>query len=121
MAVVLTVLVGVGPANASLRHRTDVELYAVQEPARRLAMAAWWSSGWRQLPARRTDLTGEDEEPFILQWAGDPAELERQLLTAGWQKPAPWTVRTTLAWLDPAAGPAALPVLPQLDGGRPRR
>jgi membrane protein DedA with SNARE-associated domain/membrane-associated phospholipid phosphatase len=117
--VVLAVLVGVGGANATLRHQTDVERYAVHEQTRRLAMAEWWSTGWQQLPPRRTDLTGEDEKPFTLEWAGDPAELERRLLAAGWQKPAPWTLRTILAWLDPAAGPAALPVLPRLDDGRP--
>ncbi len=90
----------------------------MRETTRLIAADAWWSGDWRTLPIRRRDAAGEEEEPLTLQWAGDLSALERRLAAAGWQRPVPWTPRTTLVWLSPHMGAADLPVLPELDAGR---
>jgi undecaprenyl-diphosphatase len=83
-----------------------------------MTLASWQHGGWAELPARRIDLLGEYEEPFTIQWAGPLDDLRARLSAAGWTVPVPWTLRSSLEWLSPQAGPRSLPVLPRLDGGR---
>ncbi len=58
------------------------------------------------------------EEPFTIQWAGTLDDFRATLSAAGWTAPVPWTLRSSLGWLSPQAGPGSLPVLPRLNGGR---
>lgn len=118
IAVVLASLVIAGSVNVALHQKRDVIRYAVSEETRMLSPSAWWNGGWQSLPARRRDAGGEAEEPVTLQWAGGLPDLERQLIAAGWREPQPWSLGTTLSWLNPGASIGDLPVLPQLDTGR---
>lgn len=108
-----------GAANVYGRHREDVERYAVRSvPVPTMGMAEWAAGGWRSLPAYRTDITGEVEEPLLVQWVGDTALLRDRLIRAGWRDPAPWSLAGSLDWLSATADAAALPVMPRAQAGR---
>ncbi|MGB3538323.1 MAG: LssY C-terminal domain-containing protein, partial [Mesorhizobium sp.] len=76
------------------------------------------TSGWQRLPPRRIDLTGEIEEPFTIQWAGDLSAIRQDLLSKGWRLPAPWASSRILGWLSAKTTPVELPVTPHLASGR---
>jgi len=55
---------------------------------------------------------------LTVQWAGSLAPLRQALARAGWRAPVPWSTGGALAWFNPRAGAAALPVLPKFHDGR---
>lgn len=99
-------------------HALDVQRYAVEAASRTMPADTWWMTGWRQLPGRRIDLTGEIEKPLTIQWAGSLRNLQEMLLRKGWRAPTPWTPLNSLAWLMANADPATLPVIPHFASGR---
>ncbi len=107
----------VGGFNVFRSHAADTRRYAVRHETPSIAAADWWRTAWRKLPAYRVDLTGADEEPLILQWAGPLESLKNRLVTSGWQEPEQWTPSSILAWLV-TADPQKLPVIPALEAGR---
>ncbi|WP_321782194.1 bifunctional DedA family/phosphatase PAP2 family protein [Burkholderia pyrrocinia] len=78
----------------------------------------WTDGGWRELPARRTELSGDQEESLPLQWVDDSAAIAHRLEAAGWRVAPAWSAQSTLLWLSPMTSVAALPVLPKLSEGR---
>jgi undecaprenyl-diphosphatase len=101
------------------QHQADVARYAPRPRPAPQVLVDWWGDGWRQLPARRTDLEADPEEALGLQWAGTAQNLTQVLATAGWRPPPPWTVRTALRWLLPTASADQLPVLAKFHQGAP--
>jgi hypothetical protein len=99
------------------RYRAEVERYAFRPALETVPLADWTGTGWRQLPASRSELDGEMEEPFALQWAGTPAQMADTLRASGWQTPETWTLMSSLLWLLPTAQVQQLPVLPKFDHG----
>lgn len=99
------------------RFQYDMARYAPQKEVRQIALVDWRTGAYRQLPAKRIDLGGETEEPLTLQWVGDLGCLKRQLVRADWQPSVPWTLESTLHWLDTGSAALALPVLPKLQDG----
>lgn len=78
-----------------------------------------WNHGdWRQLPQQRTEISGDNEEFFPLQWADSTATLQRRLTFAGWQPAAAWSIPAALLWLTPNTEAKNLPVLPKYDQGK---
>ncbi|WP_414476275.1 VTT domain-containing protein [Microvirga sp. M2] len=108
----------VGGFNIARRHALDVERYAVREQVLTVSEAEWLGGAWRQRPAYRTDLTGEVEEPFTVQWAGDLGDVEQALQAKGWRRPVPWTLASALDWLAKTDDPLALPIVPVVATGR---
>jgi undecaprenyl-diphosphatase len=106
-----------GTLNIYFHHTLDVERYAVKGATPTMAAAGWWTTGWRELPTQRIDLTGEVEEPLTIQWAGSLSALQEILLRKGWRTPAPWTPLNALAWLTATSKPAEVPVVPHLASG----
>jgi undecaprenyl-diphosphatase len=115
--VVSVALVAAGVAHIALAHGADTRRYAVELPVEQMTLEHWQEGGWATLPARRVDLFGLYEDPFVLQWVGSLDPLKTELSTHGWTAPVPWTFRTALEWLSPQASPASLPVLPRLNNG----
>lgn len=107
-----------GGLHIATTHIKDMRRYALSLPVRQMSLADWRHGSWASLPVRRVDLTGDYEEPFVLQWAGSLAPLKATLLAQGWQTPVPWDLSSSVEWLLPDAKPDALPVLPHLDNGR---
>jgi len=116
-AVVATlILAGIG--NITLFHERDLARYrpSPREPV--MSASQWIEGGWQNLPSHRLDLSGEYEEPFVLQLAGSPEYLVRTLVQAGWRRPAKWNAIGFVAWLATGSGMESLPVLPKLHEGR---
>ncbi|WP_454830193.1 VTT domain-containing protein [Paraburkholderia xenovorans] len=82
-----------------------------------LTLNQWTDGGWRALPAQRSEISGDEEEKFPLQWAASDRVITRQLESAGWQAAPAWSVRSALQWLLPKTSVDALPVLPKLADG----
>jgi hypothetical protein len=78
----------------------------------------WTEGEWRALPAQRSEISGDEEENFPLQWAASADAITHRLVAAGWQAPPAWSVRSTLLWLSPKTSVNALPVLPLLSEGK---
>ncbi|MCB1740155.1 MAG: VTT domain-containing protein [Gammaproteobacteria bacterium] len=87
------------------------------EPAVQM-VGKWRDGGWRSLPRDRIDLSGEAEEPFVLQWRGDGASLESALVVLGWHVAPSWSIGALNAYVNPASTASTLPVLPRLHNGR---
>ena len=107
-----------GAAHIRAGYPADAEHYAARPNPVVIAYDTWRQAAWRDLPARRTDMAGAAEEPLTVQWAGSLAPLREALVRAGWRAPVPWSAGGALAWFNPRAGAAALPVLPKFHGGR---
>lgn len=114
----LAALILAGAANIYVNHQKDVQRYAVERSVPLLAADEWWASQWRQLPARRIDLSGEAEEPFTLQWTGNLEDFEVALQFRGWRTALAWAPLSALLWLTPTPDPETLPVLPSFASGR---
>lgn len=106
-----------GGGNIFQNHTIDVQRYAVQQ-VEPVIVADWQTTGWQTLPTRRVDLTGEDEEPLTVQWAGSLGALQAALQQQGWKPAVDWSPTTAATWLNPAADAAVLPVVPLFDSGR---
>ncbi|HWK66628.1 MAG TPA: VTT domain-containing protein [Rhizobiaceae bacterium] len=118
LAVGCAALVLAGGLNIYGNHARDTERYAAERAVPTIAAEDWWTSGWRELPARRVDLTGSTKEPLTVQWAGGIQDVKDALAPQGWRVAPPWTASSALAWLTPAPDPQALPVIPLFAGGR---
>jgi undecaprenyl-diphosphatase len=113
----MAVFAGFGLWHAATTLPEALARYApVAAPVQAIPRADWLAGDWATLPARRIDLLGETEEPFVLQWAGDPAALQALLAAEGWRVPPPLSSALG-TFLSPASGPEALPVLPRLNDG----
>lgn len=116
VAVATFVVLGTWHASNSLQE--NLTRYAMQPTQTSLALDSWLTEGWQNLPTYRTDLVGETEEPLVMQWAGDVAQLAAILTGAGWRGARSWSARDALQFLNPAATLTALPPLPLLNDGR---
>ncbi|WP_176304218.1 phosphatase PAP2 family protein [Vreelandella maris] len=87
-------------------------------PVQVISRDAWLTADWQTLPVRRTDLVGETEEPFSLQWTGTSTAFEAAASTAGWVRADGLTLQTLPRYLDPAVSAEALPVIPRLQDGQ---
>ena len=118
-ALALSALALSGGADVRYHHAEDVGRYAYHASVLVMTLGDWRADGWRALPAARSELSGEEEEPFSLQWAATAAQISSTLSAAGWQPSAAWAGKALLLWLLPDPDPRELPVLPKLDRGLP--
>lgn len=117
-AIAIATVAVAGGIQISRRMPVDLERYAVRHEEKTMTPSYWWRDGWRKVPLRRVDMIGEREEPLVLQWAGKLADLRNRLTAAGWRLPVPWSLESSLNWIDPNANPLTRPVLPRLHDGR---
>ncbi|UMY33502.1 LssY C-terminal domain-containing protein (plasmid) [Burkholderia contaminans] len=90
-------------------------------PTASLTFEQWLDTGWQQLPARRTEIGGDEEEPLPLQWPASDETIVRTLEKGGWQPAPAWSVRSILGWLLPQTQADQLPVLPRYSQGESPR
>ena len=117
--VALGTLLLAGGAAVATQYPADLARYAPQPAAAPVLLADWQATGWRLLPARRTEVDGDHEEPFTVQWAGAPDHIAAVLQAGGWHRPPPWTLRTGASWLLPSTPMDQLPVLEKFHIGAP--
>ncbi len=115
--IVATTLVLVGAVYVRPHHEANVARYTYQPRSEIMPLDTWKAVGWRTLPAARSDLAGEIEEPFSVQWVGTQARIEQALTSAQWQVSQPWSIRSVLLWLLPDPAIDQLAVLPKFERG----
>lgn len=98
-------------------HGLDAARYASAPSTSSTFLLDWRVDGWQRLPARRTEVDGDHEEPLQVQWAGTEDRIRQDLAAAEWREPPQWTLRTTLLWLLPTTTVGQLPVLAKLHQG----
>jgi undecaprenyl-diphosphatase len=121
LLVVLTTLALVGGLYVRDHHRTDVARYAYRAKSETMLLGDWKAGGWRRLPFARSELGGEIEEPFSVQWIGTAGQIAGTLAVIGWQDPSPWASKAMLLWLLPNTPIQQLPVLPKFDYGEAQK
>ncbi len=92
-----------------------------ERPTASLTVGQWLDTGWQQLPARRTEIGGDEEEPLPLQWPASSETIVHTLEKAGWQPAPASSVRSVLGWLLPQTQADQLPVLPRYSQGESSR
>lgn len=103
------------------RSTADLAALTAQTPQHVITLDQWTNTAWRDLPQRRVELGGDNEELFLLQWAESRNGLQSRLKSAGWSVPPVWSVKTALLWLSPNAAAGDLPVLPKYSHGKSSR
>jgi len=103
--------------NAAFRFPAHRLAYAAQPPKTQVAMGAWWEGAWKNLPAYRYDLRGQQDQPLSLQWAGALGTVRETLLSMGWTEP-PGEAADLLQWFRGGAELDQIPVLPHVHDGR---
>ena len=107
-----------GTAYAHQFHDRDVDHYAKPDMLRTLPLVAWKDGQWRTFPPARSEVRGQREEPFSLQWVATPGHVAEVLEAAQWKPPVAWGSNASLLWLVPNTPIDALPVLPKFHQGR---
>jgi hypothetical protein len=97
--------------------QTNLARYSPQTHETAFTLSQWTDGGWRALPDRRSEISGDEEENFPLQWAASGGAITHRLESGGWQAAPAWSAQSALLWLSPKTSVNALPVLPKLAGG----
>ena len=114
----ILVLATIGTYHVVGNHRADVARYAVQTTEPTLAFNTWWSSTAPTGSSYRVDLTGELEEPFILEWAGDLSPLEKALRNDGWGDLPSWSLQSAGRLWSQSSPSDAIPASVMLSSGK---
>ncbi|WP_457551183.1 VTT domain-containing protein [Desulfobacula sp.] len=119
LGLMIVLVVGIaGGWHVSQHHEKDLSFYTPRHKVQAMSLATWATNGWRELPAWRIDMAGEQEQPLILQWAGLPDDLARYLLIKGWKRPPSANLKNLLGVFSSNTAIENLPVLPRLYTGR---
>jgi membrane protein DedA with SNARE-associated domain/membrane-associated phospholipid phosphatase len=108
----------VGGTFAAVRHDADVSRYAYKAQIRTTSFASWKAGGWREQPSARSELGGDTEEPFSVQWVGTKAHIADVLAAEGWHADTGLRPASLLLSLLPSAPIDRLPVFPRFDHGQ---
>ena len=118
LAVIATVVVA-GGVGVARHHAVDLARYARPATLNSMTFDAWQAGSYGTIASARTEIKGEGEEPFAVQWVAPRSEVIRVLLADGWQLPVPWTAKSTLLWMVTSTPIGELPVLPKFHHGEP--
>ncbi len=119
LLIVLATMTFVGGGYAGGHHAEDMARYAKQTRLPVIALDAWRAQEYASLDAARTEVNGDLDESFSLQWASPSTGITHALVQAGWAEPARWASSAVLLWLVPSTPIAQLPVVPKLHRGEP--
>lgn len=92
--------------------------YEARSDRQLLTLNEWRGFGWVNLPERRIELTGEIEEPLVIQFAGDPERFAANVEKHGWHRPPKWSLTTASGFVEGETPAADLPALPRTQNGR---
>ncbi|MDR6759272.1 hypothetical protein J2Y48_004588 [Mycoplana sp. BE70] len=98
-------------------HAADIDRYGIRSEVRTVSKKDWLDREWEALPARRLDIRGENEEPFIIQYAGPLSGLAKQLEANGWSRGSVWNPSGLAEWLNPNPDIEKLATIPLLNRG----
>ena len=111
----LLVFVMAAGANFALRHEDQLAMHARPVSETLIAEGDWDDTDWDALPAYREDFIGKADEPFNVQFAGDPSALASALAASGWQAAPRWGLAESVGLVTGLAveGTGTLPVIPR--------
>jgi undecaprenyl-diphosphatase len=119
LVVVFATMTFFGAAYGHRYHERDVARYAKPVMERTLTLDGWKDGEWQTLPAARSEVRGQREEPFAIQWVATADNIARVLEASQWHVPPAWKSSAALLWFAPATPLAELPVLPKFHQGQP--
>jgi membrane-associated phospholipid phosphatase len=108
----------VGGTFAAVRHDADVSRYAYKAQIPTASFASWKAGGWREQPSSRSELGGDIEEPFSVQWVATKSHIAGVLAAEGWHADPGLRPASLLLSLLPSTAIDRLPVFPRFDHGR---
>lgn len=117
LGVVGAALIVGGGLNIWHQHAADVERYGIRWEVRTVSKHDWMNAEWEALPARRLDIVGEYEEPFVIQYAGPLSGLIEQLEANGWRQGSVWNPSGLAEWLNPNPDIEKAATIPLLNRG----
>lgn len=117
LAVVLLTVLMAGAWYRMHQFETDLARYAVGTADHPMDVTHWRHQGWASLPGERDDVRHRRSHPLTVQYAGELTALQQVLEAQGWRRPVALDALSWLQWLNLAAEPAQLPVLPQVHAG----
>ncbi|SDR25737.1 bifunctional DedA family/phosphatase PAP2 family protein [Pseudovibrio sp. Tun.PSC04-5.I4] len=115
ISVIALALASVWHINAN--YATAAKAYEPRSESVVIQKSSWRVQDWRLLPANRVSLSGDLEEPIILQWSGTPEDLELRMKKLGWQNAPEWSVPTATGYLKGETPAGALPPVPHTNTG----
>jgi undecaprenyl-diphosphatase len=119
LIVAFTTMTFFGAAYGHRYHDRDLARYAKPVMLRTITFDSWKASEWQTLPAARSEVRGQREEPFAIQWVATAGDIAHVLEASGWHVPPAWKSSAALLWFAPATPLAELPVLPKFHQGQP--
>ena len=79
---------------------TDRAHYRPAAQIQSMSSSSWRQHGYNELPAFRIDLAERRRYPLNLQWQGELARIEAQLVEQGWQLRNDFSLKQALLWLS---------------------
>jgi len=97
---------------------TALATYEPRSRSQILTFSEWHATGWSELPQNRIELSGDTEEPLVIQYAGDPSRIAPLLAPHGWSRPPKWSLSTASGFVEGKTPADKLPILPRTQNGR---
>lgn len=113
--VVLASFVAFGSLHVTAGFASSQLAYMGRPTVQTQTLADWENYGWQTMLVRRIDLTGDGEEPMILQVVGASSAVEKLIVDRGWQLEPPFSLSSINSYV--AASPGLVAPLPTLSGG----
>lgn len=95
-----------------------LETYAPKDERTLMTASAWRGYAWAQLPSHRIELSGDTQEPLVIQYAGDPHLLSQFLMKKGWREAPEWNLTSASGFVAGETPAEKLPALPRTQNGR---
>jgi membrane protein DedA with SNARE-associated domain/membrane-associated phospholipid phosphatase len=117
ISIVAAAFILVGGIHISNGYDGAEQRYAAVNKFSTYDLAEWSGEDWSKVSARRIDLAGVPEEPFIVQWLGTEQQLSAALEGAKFLLVQKWTWRDSFAYMNPHGNLASMSPRPALHEG----
>lgn len=116
----VTLLMVTGLYNQQYAQRDALAYQPLPAASIGLTRADWLNGGWQTLPAFRSGLEQKRHQVLNLQWLGTGDDIVASMLVLGWKKPVVAAPASIMDLFNNDAGINQLPILPQVNNGRPQ-
>jgi membrane protein DedA with SNARE-associated domain/membrane-associated phospholipid phosphatase len=103
VGVTLLAFVVAGAVHIARDYERSEALYLPQNNVKTIALADWKTLSATQVPQRRIDIAGKTKEVFVVQWIGSLDALSAAIKPLNFKVLPIWTLRDSIAYLDPNA------------------
>ncbi|MDH5544363.1 MAG: VTT domain-containing protein [Gammaproteobacteria bacterium] len=117
--VTVGIFFGIYTLNLFFQYESDARRFVYEESHIIVSESDWTHRFWRNIsPAYRFDLFGRAKQPLTFQWAGSTEEIDKILLTNGWEETLDFNFVNVLRFLAPQIPLKEQSVIPNLYQGR---